>query len=140
MGIRILLVEDQEVMREGLHAVLFRQADFEIVGCAKSGEEALERVKTNIPEVVIMDARMPDMSGFETTEKLLKDFPQLKVIFLSIHRNRACVVAAIKAGASGYVLKDSGIEELVGAVRKVYHGKTYISSQIAHLKEEVQLE
>ena len=137
MGIRILLVEDQEVVREGLHAVLFRQADFEIIGCAKSGHEALEIVKTDIPDIVIMDARMPEMSGFETAEKLLKLFPQLKVLFLSIHRNRACVNAAINAGASGYVLKDSSIEELVDAVRKVYHGEIYISSQIPDEKGNI---
>jgi len=136
MGIRILLVEDQEVMREGLHALLFREADFEVVGCVESGKEALEKVKATIPDVVIMDARMPEMDGVQTTEKLLEDFPQIKVLFLSMHRNRSCVNSALKAGASGYLLKNGSIDELVDAIRRVYRGETYISPKVADLKDD----
>lgn len=134
MGIRILLAEDQGVMREGLHALLFRQPDFEVVGCVDNGKEAIERVKVTFPDVIIMDARMPEMGGITATEKILKDFPRIKIVFLSMYRNQACVNAALDAGASGYVLKDGSIEELVDAVRRVYHGETDVTPNISYSK------
>ena len=131
MGIRILLAEDQGVMREGLHALLFRQPDFEVVGCVDNGKKAIEKTRTTFPDVVIMDAHMPEMDGVTATKKILEDFPQIKIIFLSIYRNQACVNAAMDAGASGYVLKDGSIEELVDAVRRVYGGENNVIPNIS---------
>lgn len=117
-------------MREGLHALLFRQPDFEVVACARNGREAIESARRTAPDVVIMDISMPEMDGIKATRALLEERPSAKVLTLSMHRNRACVHEALRAGAAGYLVKDCAVDEIVAAVRAVHRGETYLCSRL----------
>lgn len=130
MSIRIILADDHEVMREGLRALLFRQPDFEVVSCVSNGKEALDEARRTMPDVIIMDIRMPEMDGIQATQELLRDLPDAKVLCLSMHHNAACVRSALAAGASGYLVKDCALTEIVDAVRMIHKGRQYLSPEV----------
>ncbi|MFH0897942.1 MAG: response regulator transcription factor [Candidatus Bathyarchaeota archaeon] len=131
MSIRILLVEDHSIVREGLKALLEKQPEIEVVGEAEDGRKALHLCKELLPDVVIMDVAMPDMNGIEATRLIIKEAPNTKIIGLSMHSDRRFVVEMLKAGSSGYLLKDCAFEELTNAVNTVMRGNIYLSSQIS---------
>ena len=136
MSIRILLVDDHEVFLDGLRALLDRQPDMEVVGDAKGGRRAVRLARQTIPQVVVMDASMPGMNGFEATRQIVAEVPDVKVLCLSMHSEERFVLAMLDAGASGYVLKECALEELVRAVRSVAANQVYLSPGIAGIVVE----
>jgi DNA-binding NarL/FixJ family response regulator len=130
MSIRILLVEDHAIVREGLRSLLESQPDLEIVGEAEDGRTAVELVRTLLPDMVIMDITMPNLNGVEATRHIISEFPNVKIIALSIHSNRRFVTDMLGAGAAGYVLKECLFDELVQAIQAVVDGGGYLSPKI----------
>jgi DNA-binding NarL/FixJ family response regulator len=130
--VKILLVDDHKMMRDGLRAVL-EKAELTVVGEAASGREALVSARRLRPQVVVMDISMPELNGIDATRKMLAEIPGIKVIALSMNSDRRYVLAMFKAGAVGYLLKNSASEELIAAVRAVADDLTYVSPSIASL-------
>jgi two-component system response regulator NreC len=133
VGITILIVDDHKILRQGLRTLLAKEADMKVVAEAEDGRDAVRLVRELSPQVVIMDVGMPDLNGIEATRQILQESPETKVIALSMHSDRRFVTNMIKAGASGYLLKDSAFEELATAIRVVMARKTYLSHEIAHV-------
>ena len=131
MSVRLLLADDHVMMREGLKALLTKEADFTVVGEAENGKALVTLAQKTSAQVVIMDVAMPDLNGIEATRKLLKLIPHSKVIALSGHANGEFVREMLKAGASAYVVKSRAYEELVWAIREVMKGKKYLSPEVA---------
>lgn len=130
MSIRILIAEDHAIVREGLRSLIEKQPDMEIVSEAEDGRLAVEKVRELLPDIVIMDITMPNLNGVEATRQIINEFPQIKVIALSIHSNRRFVADMLGAGATGYVLKECLFDELVQAIKAVTAGESYLSSRI----------
>jgi RNA polymerase sigma factor (sigma-70 family) len=122
--IRLLLVDDQSLICQGLKAMLSLEADLEIIGTADNGEMAIEQVAVLVPDVVLMDLRMPVMDGREATRLISQQFPDVKVLVLSTFDDDRYIADSIRAGAKGYLLKDMPSEELAQAIRAVYRGYT----------------
>ncbi len=131
MSIKVLLVDDHEIMREGMRALLRKHAEFEVVGQAADGRKALELVYELRPEVVIMDIGMPNLNGIEATRQILSRNPKIKIMALSTHSEGTIVAKMIKSGASGYMLKESAFEELVDGIKLMLSGKTFLCSKIS---------
>lgn len=130
-SIRILLVDDQALFREGLRTLLSVQTDLSVVGEAANGIEALQRVKTLEPDVVLMDLRMPLLGGVEATRRLRTQEPEVKVIVLTTFDDDEEVFEALHAGAVGYLLKDAPSEKLVEAIRAAARGESFLQPSIA---------
>jgi len=128
--IRILLVEDHETVREGLRMIVSAQTDMEVVGEAGDGRAAIERAQELQPDVVVMDVSMPRMNGLKATGKLLELCPQAKVLMLTRHTDDGYLQELLRAGASGYVLKQSAPSELLRAIRAVFTGGKYLDPAI----------
>ena len=131
---RVLLADDHVMMREGL-SVLLTGAGMEIVGSVGNGHDAVRVASVTLPDVVIMDLSMPEMNGIEATRQICTRTPSTQVVVLSMHADREHVYQAMKAGATGYVLKDAASAELVKAVRAVCAGRRYVSSAISLLSD-----
>jgi DNA-binding NarL/FixJ family response regulator len=129
--IRVVVVDDHAVVREGIRGVLASSSDIDVVGEASDGAEALELVAATQPDVVVLDLTMPGMSGLEATAKLRDAFDKVRVLILSMHDHPEYVLQAVRAGAHGYVLKDATPEELRAAVKAVYSGEEYIAPAAA---------
>lgn len=130
MSIRILLVDDHQIFREGLRALLEAQKDLAIVGEAREGREAVRLANELKPDVVIMDMSMPRLSGTEATRQIVSACPKTKVLCLSMFADRRFVTAALEAGATGYLLKDCTFEEFVQAIQSVHARETYLCSRV----------
>lgn len=128
---RILLVDDHQIIREGLRLLVEREPDLCVVGEADNGRDACELVRRAAPHVLLMDVGMPDMNGVEATRRIHAEFPAVRILALTMHANRQYLQEMLRAGASGYLLKDCASEELVTAIRVVLDGQTYLSPQIA---------
>ena len=133
MGIKILLADYNQIVRQGLHTLLAMEPDMEVVAEAENGQVAVRLVQELTPQVVIMDLSMPDLHGIEATRQILAASPGVKVIALSVYSDRRFVVNILKAGASGYLLKDCAFEELARAIRVVLGQKTYISPGVSEV-------
>ena len=131
MGINIILAEDHRIVREGLKSLLERRPDFKVVAEAENGREAVNLCRELGPDLVLMDIGMPQLNGVEATRQVRQACPQTRVLALSMHSDPRFVVDVLKAGAKGYLLKDSAFAELVRAVEAVAAGGTYLSSQLA---------
>jgi DNA-binding NarL/FixJ family response regulator len=129
--LRLLLVDDQAMFREGLRLLLGQQADFEIVGEAGDGLAALESVRRLIPDVVLMDLRMPNLGGAEATRRIKAEAPAVKVIVLTTFEEDAEVFSALRAGAAGFLLKDAPSEKLCEAIRLAARGETWLQPSVA---------
>jgi two-component system response regulator DevR len=127
---RILLVDDHEVVRLGLKALLERHPQFNIIGEASSAREALELVASHHPDVVVMDIRLPGTSGIEACEEITNRFPETRVLMLTSYAEDEMLFSAIRAGASGYVLKQIGGEELVRALEAVARGEALLDPAV----------
>jgi DNA-binding NarL/FixJ family response regulator len=125
--IRLLIVDDQSLVRQGFKAILSLESDLEIVGMAENGEEAIAQVEIVQPDVVLMDVRMPVMNGSTATRIICERFPDIKVLVLSTYDEDRDVSEAIQAGAKGYLLKDMPSEELVNAIRCINSGYTQLA-------------
>jgi DNA-binding NarL/FixJ family response regulator len=126
-----LLADNHTLVRAGLRALLRSIDGIEVVAEADDGREALHLVGTQQPDVVLMDVAMPEMNGLEATARVSKEFPSVRVIILSMHANEEYVLQALRAGAAGYVLKDSGVSELELALKSVSRGETYLSPAVS---------
>ncbi len=136
MNITILLAEDHRLVRECLRSLLEKQADMEVVAEAENGLEAIRLARELSPDIAIVDISMPDLNGIEATRQMLSEGPDTRVIALSAHSHRRFITEMLRAGASGYLLKDCAINEVVGAVRSVVAGGTYLSPAIAGVVAE----
>ena len=127
---RILLADDHEIFLEGLRSLLERERDIELIGEAPDGRVAVDLARELSPHVVIMDITMPRLNGIEATRLIVAHDPSVKVIALSMHSNRRFMAEVLKAGAAGYLLKESAVAELLTAIRAVMEGKAYLSPKI----------
>jgi len=131
MSIRILLADDHKITRQGLRSLLDEQPDMEVVAEAEEGRTAVRLARELVPNVVIMDVSMPDLNGMEATRQIVAEFPNIKIIALSMHSDSLFVTEMLRCGASGYLLKDCAFEELERAIRAVIADKTYLSPSIS---------
>jgi two-component system response regulator NreC len=132
----VLLVDDHTVIRAGIRLLLERQREWHVVGEAADGREALKAMEELNPDVVVMDLAMPNLNGMEATRQLLSTHPKTSVVVLSMHSDEGYVLRALKAGARGYVLKDSTETDLIDAVKAVLGGKSYFSPAVSRLLVE----
>jgi len=134
--IRILLADDHNIMRRGLRLLLERQPEFEVVGEAADGRQAVEGVEATKPDVTLLDIAMPNMSGIEAAQRIRALLPQAAIIILSMHSDEGYVLRALKAGAKGYLLKDSAENDLIEAIKAVAEGKAFFSPEISKILVE----
>lgn len=133
MSIKIILADDHNMVRQAISALLEQDTAIEVVGEAADGQATLELVRNTRPDVVIMDIAMSGLNGIEATRKIISEFPDTKVIALSVHSDRKFVFHMFKAGAAGYLLKDCIFEELISAILTVTKNQIYISSKISDI-------
>lgn len=136
--IKVLLAEDHTIVREGFRKMLELEGDFEIVGEAQDGRQAIALVKKLQPDVVVMDIAMPLLNGLEATRQLLKLFPATKVLILSAHSDDAYVKNATEAGARGFLLKQTSAHDVCRALREIHQGKTFFSAAITKRRALLQ--
>jgi two-component system, NarL family, response regulator NreC len=134
--LRILLADDHVVMRKGLRALLERQSNLEVVGESENGSETIDLAASLIPDVVVMDVGMPVLNGIEATKTIVAQNPQISVVILSMHVDESYVMRALKAGARGYLLKDSAPADLMSAIRAVSQKKSFFSPKVSHILAE----
>lgn len=130
-SIRILLADDHVLVRAGIRALAQNIDGVEIVGEAVDGRHALAMIKTQEPDLVLMDISMAGLNGLEATARIAKEFPEVRVLILSAHANEEYVWQALRAGAAGYLLKDAGTAELELAIRAVARGESYLSPAVS---------
>ena len=130
MPTRVLLVDDHAMIRQGLSSLLEKQPDIEVVGSVEDGRKAVDIARELAPDLVIMDISMPNLNGIDAARKILGEMGDVKVITLSIHSSRRFVAEMLKAGASGYVLKECLFDELIEAIKTVSNGGIYLSPKI----------
>ena len=133
MPYRILLADDHKIIRDGLRSLLEKETDMVVAGDAENGRKALQLTRKLNPDVVIMDVSMPDLNGMDAARQILGEHPGVKVVALSMHSEKQYVEGMLKAGVSGYLLKDTAFEELVKAIRVVCSGKKYLSPDITDI-------
>jgi len=138
--IGVLIVDDHAILRAGLRTLLNLQPDMEVVGEAAEGLEAVEKVKRLEPDVVLMDITLPGMEGLEVTKKLKKTHPDVRVLILTMHEDRRFLYSALKAGASGYVVKRAADTELIDAIRAAYRGDVFLHPSMAKIVAEDYVE
>jgi two-component system, NarL family, response regulator NreC len=131
MAVTLVVADDHRVVRQGLCALLKTEQDFRLVGEAADGIEALRLVERLRPNVLVLDLMMPGLGGLETAKQAAKASPGTRTVVLSMHANEAYVVEALRAGAVGYVLKESGADELIRAVREAAAGRRFLSPSIS---------
>jgi two-component system, NarL family, response regulator NreC len=136
MPIRILLADDHAVVRDGVRALLEKQADMAVVAEAADGREAAELAEEYSPDVVVMDIGMPSLNGIDATRRILSAHPQVGVVILSMHQDESYVLRSLKAGAKGYLLKDSLRSEVLEAIRAVAHGRSFLTRKISRMMQE----
>jgi DNA-binding NarL/FixJ family response regulator len=130
-SIRILLVDDHEVVRDGVAALIDQQSDMEVVHMVGTGRSAVKLAAITHPDLVIMDITMPDLNGIDATRQIREADPSCKVLCLSMHGEQSLIGSMLRAGAAGYLIKNCAGRELVDAVRSVMSGQTYISPMVA---------
>ncbi len=129
--IHVILADDHTLVRAGIRALLEKLPNVKVTGEASDGREVLKLVKEHPPEVVLMDIAMPGLNGLEAAERMARDFPAVRIIILSMHNNEEYVVRALKAGATGYLLKKAAMAELENALHQVMGGGIYLSQEIS---------
>ena len=137
---RIVIAEDHTILREGLRVLLSSDPEFEVVGEAEDGRDAIRCVENLSPDLVLMDLSMPRMNGLEAIKEIKKRSPETKIITLTVHKTEEYILATLQAGADGYVLKDATHSELVIAIKNVLIGKRYLDSGISEKVIEGYLE
>ena len=131
MTVRILVVDDHRIVCEGLVSLIQGQPEYTVAGQVESGREAITFTRRHRPEIVIMDISMPDLNGIDATRLCIEAFPPVKVIALSMHSDRRYVMGMLKAGARGYILKESVFQELLQAIEAACNDQIYLSPKIA---------
>ena len=133
MPYRVLLADDHKIIRDGLRSLLEKESDMVVAADADNGRKALQLTRKLHPDVVIMDVSMPDLNGIDATRQIIGEQPDVKIVALSMHSEKQFVEGMLKAGVSGYLLKDTAFEELVKAIRVVCAGKKYLSPDITDI-------
>jgi DNA-binding NarL/FixJ family response regulator len=131
MDIKILLADDHKITRDGLKALLENQSHMRVVGEAENGRQAVRLALELAPDVIVMDINMPELNGIEATRQILAELPDTKIIALSMYSDKRYVVGMLKAGVSGYLLKNCAFDELVAAISSVVKNQNYMSQKIA---------
>jgi len=134
--IRILLADDHTVVRDGLRALLERECDMSVIAEAADGRESVRLAETEHPDIVVMDLAMPNMNGMEATRRILAGNARIGVVILSMHQDESYVLGSLKAGARGYLLKDSMRSEVLQAIRAVYQGRSFLTRKVARILQE----
>ena len=130
MKIKVFIVDDHDLFKEGIKLLLRNEKELEVVGDAANGAEFLQKVEEIKPDVVLMDINMPVMNGIDATRAAVSKYPNLKVLALTMFEEGAYISEMMKAGAHGYLLKNTGREELLGAIKKVIAGEKYLSASV----------
>jgi len=133
MSIKVLIADDHQIMREGLRSLLEKERDIQVLGEAEDGRMIHRMAREKKPDVIIMDVAMPDLNGIEATRQIVGELPGVKIIALSMHDDRRFVLNMLKAGASGYMLKDCAFKDLAKAIRVVMSNKTFLSPEVADI-------
>lgn len=133
MGIRVALVDDHTILLEGLRLILQKETDMEVVGVGKCGEDAVRIARELKPDVLVLDIVMPGLNGTEATRHIAREWPEARILVLSMRCERPWVVEILRAGARGYILKDAAAEELAKGIRAVAGGRQYLCPRITHL-------
>ncbi len=128
---RVLIADDHELVRDGFKRMLSYERDFEVVGEASNGREAVELCRSLKPNLVLMDVRMPQMDGLEATEAIKAEQPEISVLVITTYENADYLLEALKAGAAGYVLKDAPNQQLVSAMRRALEGQSPVNQELA---------
>lgn len=136
MPIRILLADDHTVVRDGLRALLEKQPDMQVVAEAADGRESIRLAEEQAPDVVVMDIAMPNMNGIEATRRILAGNPRTAVVILSMHQDESYVLRSLKAGAKGYLLKDSLRSDVIDAIRSVARGRSFLTRKVSRILQE----
>ncbi len=136
MRIRILLADDHTVVRDGLRSLLERESDMEVVAEAGDGREAVQMAVEHSPNVAMIDVAMPVMNGIEAARRIVAEAPDTNVLMLSMHQDESYVLRALKAGATGYLLKDSPRADVLEAVRAAARGRSFVSRKLSKLLQE----
>jgi DNA-binding NarL/FixJ family response regulator len=129
--IKVLIVDDHRVVREGLAAILKTKENIQVVGEAQDGQEAVEKTRTLMPDVILMDVSMPRMGGVESTRVVKREFPHIGIIALTMYEEQQYIFDLVRAGATGYLLKDSDSTQIVKAIQSVYRGESLIHPSVA---------
>ena len=127
MLFKVILVDDHKIIREGLRALLEKEGNIEIIGEAEDGTIALQMLKKSVPDIIVMDISMPKLNGIEATRQIKHDYPDIRIIALSMHRDNLYISNMLEAGASAFLLKDCAAEELIKAIHTVMSNQTYLS-------------
>jgi len=135
-SIRILLADDHAVVRDGVRALLEKQPDMTVVGEAADGRETVHMAEEQSPDVVVMDIAMPNMNGIEATRRIVSSNPHTAVVILSMHQDESYVLRSLKAGAKGYLLKDSLRSDVIEAVRTVSQGRSFLTKKVSRMLQE----
>jgi len=134
--IRILLADDHTVVRDGLRALLEKQVDMTVVAEAADGRESVRLAEEHSPDVVVMDIAMPNMNGIEATRRIMEHNPGCAIVILSMHQDESYVLRSLKAGAKGYLLKDSLRGDVIDAIRAVSQGRSFLTRKVSRLLQE----
>ena len=133
MPYRILLADDHKIIRDGLRSLLGKEEDMVVVAEAENGRKALQLTRKLGPDVIIMDVSMPDLNGIDAARQIIGEQPGIQIVALSMHSEKQFVEGMLKAGVSGYLLKDTAFEELIKAIRVVCAGKKYLSPDVTDI-------
>jgi DNA-binding NarL/FixJ family response regulator len=131
--INLLLVDDHKIIRDGIRALLGDATDIEIKGECEGGEEVIPFLEKNAVDIILMDISMPVQGGIQTTELVVEKYPDIKIIALSMHSQESYISKMLKAGAAGYVLKNTGVEDITNAIRTVASGQNYFSEDVSEI-------
>lgn len=129
--IKIYLTDDHKILRESLNILLSQEEDIEVVGEAEDGLAVEEGLRKTAADILILDISMPKRSGLDVAKNIVREYPDLKIIFLTMHKSEEILAEAFESGAKGYVLKENAFEELIKAIHAVKDGKVYVSSELA---------
>jgi two-component system response regulator NreC len=129
--IKVLVVDDHTILRQGIKALLDNQEGIEVIGEAKDGREALSIIEETLPDVILMDIAMPGLNGLEATRRIKKKFPRMKVLVLTMYTNEEYIFQILNAGANGYLVKETAFQDLISAIKAVYKNEAFMSPSIS---------
>ncbi len=128
--IKVIIVDDHQLLLDGLSSILEKEREIQVIGLAKDGLEALEQVRLHLPDIILLDITMPRLNGLDAARKILNEQPDIKIIMLSMHADKRYIRESIQIGARGYLLKESAIKEVISAIREVQKGAFFFSHEI----------
>ncbi len=137
MDVNILIADDHEIMRDGLRVLIEKQPGMQVVAEAENGQAAIIQNRTFRPDIIVMDINMPELNGIDATRRIVEEFPDTKIVAFSMYSDQQFVIGALKAGASGYLLKDTASKELGRAIHAVACDRLYLSPQVRGTVAEV---